>query len=505
MKKLQKLHLAVLFVVCCVSFSLAKPLEIWIMPNGANPQGILESILADFEKQSGLQTKVVVLDWGEAWSRIHSALEKGEGPDVLQLGTTWVPYYASKGWLAPLDSYQEQLKMGRFLENSLKTTKVLGDSSYYAVPWFVDARVLMGNRKILDSLQIKPEDVATYEGFKKALKTISNAALTTPEGISIAPYGFPGKSDWNIPHNFAPWIWSEGGDFLQDVNGSLQSALLNKQTIIGIRKYLGFVLDTLSSVETLKENTANVTQRFNNGELAFILNTSEVVMQTRIGQVDGGLQESPIGQAGLYTLPIPSGSEGSVSFVGGSNLCLPAAKAKSKNAIKLLEYLTQPGSLDRYTARIGFIPPDVNTLEKWGNDSLYVAMVSGAKSGKVYPSLPQWGEIEGMLVEMFSAIWSMLDEGGYYTESEFYNILAKYHQSINRKLGYSDTDSLPYSLDEFIKIVNSVYIAEAPASKDTVIAVDPHTSALKKNLWMVFLGVLLVIGIGFGIRKSLKG
>ena len=82
----------------------ATPLTIWIMPNGASPQEKLEQLLEAFSKSTGIPTRVEVLDWGEAWNRISTMLETGkDAPDVLQLGTTWVPYFAARGELKPLN------------------------------------------------------------------------------------------------------------------------------------------------------------------------------------------------------------------------------------------------------------------------------------------------------------------------------------------------------------------------------------------------------------------
>ena len=48
--------LAVLLLIA--GLVAAQPLEVWIMPNGANPQGMLEQRLALFEQETGLKTKV---------------------------------------------------------------------------------------------------------------------------------------------------------------------------------------------------------------------------------------------------------------------------------------------------------------------------------------------------------------------------------------------------------------------------------------------------------------
>lgn len=438
-----------LAMLALATATLSKPLEVWIMPNGANPQGIMEERLAEFKKETGIEAKVVVLDWGEAWSRITTALETGNGPDVLQLGTTWVSYFASQGRLAPLNPFSKSIGPDRFMATSWATTQVDGDSLFYAVPWFVDIRVLMANRRWLDANQIKASDIATVDGFRKTLANLHKANLVRDDGTKIFPYAFPGKSDWNIPHNFAPWIYSQGGDFIGKGNGQWRSMLLDRNTVIGIRRYIGFVLDSLMNPSALKENTAQVTGRFNNGEQIFSINTSEVIMQTRVSESQGGTLNSKIGTEGISTFPIPTGPGGSVAFVGGSNLALPRNKGKDPQALKLLLFLTRPDNLDKYTSKIGFLPPDRGVLQVWAQDSLYRVLVQQAENGKAYPNIPDWGTIESMLVEMFSAIWTLLDAGGIYTDEELFKILVQYNDRVNVALKVDPATVAPPSIADF--------------------------------------------------------
>ena len=125
MKFLRIAFLASLFAFSAAEVQAAKPLQVWIMPNGVNPQGILEERLALFTKETGLKTQVVVLDWGEAWNRISTALESGKGlPDVMQLGTTWVSYFSARGELAKLDPWLPEINPSRYVPVSWSTTGV---------------------------------------------------------------------------------------------------------------------------------------------------------------------------------------------------------------------------------------------------------------------------------------------------------------------------------------------------------------------------------------------
>ena len=128
----------------------SKPLTVWIMPNGASPQEILEKRLELYTKKTGIPTKVEVLDWGEAWNRITAALSGAQqAPDVLQLGTTWIPYFASRKEIKPLNDELSSIQPNRFVPVSWNTTQIDEDTTIYSVPWFIDIRAVLANKRIL--------------------------------------------------------------------------------------------------------------------------------------------------------------------------------------------------------------------------------------------------------------------------------------------------------------------------------------------------------------------
>ncbi len=104
------------------------------MPNGAQPQIVIEGLLSSFEKETGYKTKLKILDWGEAWARVHDALEKGEGPDVLQLGTTWIPYFADKNQLTVLNLKNKKIDLNRFIPINLRAGQIYGNLKQYSLP-----------------------------------------------------------------------------------------------------------------------------------------------------------------------------------------------------------------------------------------------------------------------------------------------------------------------------------------------------------------------------------
>lgn len=507
-----KLKAFVASLIFASSTFAAEPLQVWIMPNGASPQEKLESVLADFTKKTGLQTQVVVLDWGEAWGRISAALDGGKDlPAVLQLGTTWVPYFASRGTLMNLDPYKSTFDPSRFVPVSWNTTHVLGDSTIYSLPWFVDARALVANHRILSDNGVTAVDIATYDGFRKALQKIDAAKMALNDGTPIKAYAFPGKSDWNIPHNFAPWIWSAGGDFISvSPDGKIaRSSLLDSNTIKGVANYLSFILSGIVDRESLSQNTAQITQRFNNGELGFVLNTAEIVMQTRLPPEEGGLSVARIGRDGVMIYPVPQGDAGSVSFIGGSNLAIPAKFKRQKEALKLLEYLTSDEAQDAYTSHIGFLPPSQKLLDKWSQDSAYTVLVGCLRTGRAYPAIPEWGDIENILVSVFSEIWAAVEfESGSIAE-KLYGILVEGNNKLNGLFGIAP-DAEMLTQEHFTAIWEAALTkaegkpaaAEEAAKQEVASAGEEGGNAVP---FTVGLFVIVVIaGFAFAYKRKKK-
>ena len=480
-----------------------EPLTVWIMPNGASPQETLEKRLELFTKKTKIPTKVQVLDWGEAWGRISAALSGAQpAPDVLQLGTTWVPYFASRHEIKPLNAELGTVHADRFVPVSWNTTHIDGDTVIYSVPWFIDIRPVLANKRILKEYGLTRDSVYTYEGFVRAIRKVNKGAEILDDGANVCGYAFPGKSDWNIPHNFAPWVWSNGGSFVaKDSLGKWRSNILSEKTLVGVANYLRFIMDTLVSPEALQMNTAQIAQQFNNGELAFIVSTSEIVMQTRIQGSQGGLANARIGIDSIEVLPIPKGTYGSVSFIGGSNLAIPASN-KRKEAVELLQFLVDDENLDAYTKQIGFLPPSKKVLKGWAEDEDYRVLVKALESGRTYVAIPEWGGLEQLLVSMFSAVWEQMEIPSLYSDEKLYEIFKHYTYEMDKLLSFPTTSVM--TLAEFKDVWNSVLKKDEPTI--AVETQDSSTNAVESNMRkapLVF-GVMLVLGFLFAFIRRRK-
>ena len=308
-------------------------LSLWVMDNGIGSQRALGRIVKRFQRETKIPVSIRFLNWGEAFAEISKALSGADsaatnvnGPDVLQLGSTWVPFFASSGTIEPLDAYLEQVGATRFFKESFKAARLPQDSLVYSFPWFVDVRALYANEKMWKKLALKKEEVDSYSEFIGVLRAFAKNATGGSDGAAkVAPFALPGKGDWTGPQHMAPFIWSFGGDFITKTSAGYRSALLDSTTLKGLAYYLRIFADREISPYGLDENSVQETERFIGGGQLVLYGTSEIIRQMEIASKDGGLKDSPIAEDGVTIVEPLAGLSGIVSFVGGSHLVLPKA------------------------------------------------------------------------------------------------------------------------------------------------------------------------------------
>lgn len=139
------------------------------------------------------------------------------------------------------------------------------------------------------------------------------------DGIKVEPLGYPGKNDWNVIHNLAPWIWGAGGAFLSpDYN---HCWLNTRESLKGLRFYMDLALEGLVPIDCLELNSQQVEANFNNGRYATAL--------------------------------FPKGR---FQFLGGSNLGIFNSSKHHDQTWELIKYLVSPQKQIEYCKITGFMP-----------------------------------------------------------------------------------------------------------------------------------------------------
>lgn len=370
----------------------------WIMPNsGETEADFLEVIAPLLAENPDLNVEVTVLDWGSAWTKITTAATSGEGPDITQLGTTQVAAVAAMGALEDLSGiYWELGGEEAFVPATLPTTQILGGGEgRYAAPWFIDTRALFYRKDVCEAAGVNPEtDFATWDSFKAALAKIKG---TTIDGVEVTPLVMPGKNDWNVIHNFAPWIWGAGGDFIAEDN---KTSIVNSDAAFeGVKFYTELATEGLMSKSALEKNSAEVEAIFNAGEAATIFTGAYEIATLR--------REHPEFSENIGTVPFPAGPSGRYAFFGGSGLSVFKSSQNKEAAYRVIQYLMTTEAQVAYQRFCGNLPT-VNAAYETdfiSEEPLREAFKTQLQYGKAYPSVAGWGPSETILQKGLSNVW----------------------------------------------------------------------------------------------------
>ena len=370
----------------------------WVMPNSGDPENNLKEVLAPFlEQNKDIDVQLTVLDWGSAWTKITTAATSGEGPDITQLGTTQVAAVAAMGALEDLTGIYD--KFGgeeAFVPATLPTTQILGaGEERYAAPWFIDTRALFYRKDICEATGVNPEtDFETWDKFKAALEKMKGI---TVEGKEVAPLMMPGKNDWNVIHNFAPWIWGAGGEFIAADNKT--SVVDSEEAYEGVKFYTELATEGLMSMAALEKNSAEVEASFNAGEAAVIISGAYEIATLR--------REQPELAEKIGTAPFPAGPKGRYAFFGGSGLSVFKSSKNKEAAYRVIEYLMSTDAQVAYQRFCGNLPTVTAAYETEfvSEEPLREAFKTQLDFGKAYPSVAGWGPSETLLQKGLSNVW----------------------------------------------------------------------------------------------------
>jgi multiple sugar transport system substrate-binding protein len=393
-------------------------LQFWAMPNSPEPKHDLDALLADFEEQNpNIDVEITVLDWGSAWPKITTAATSGETPDIVQLGTTWVGSISSMNTLWNLHEKVNELG-GKdiFIPSGWRTSGIINSGIVSAIPWFIDVRALFYRRDVFKKLGLTDENLKNWDSFKETLKIIKEANLTIDEK-NVAPLGIPGKNDWNVIHNFAPWIWAGGGDFL---NPDLKTSALNSQMAVqGLSFYVNLVKEGLIPLECLELNTAQVSSNFNNGNYALYFDGPYEIKTLTTPPEQGGASTS-IAAKNFSVVNYPEGSAGRFTFVGGSNLAIFKTSKHKEKAWKVLKFLLQKEQQLSYCKNTGFLPARLDVFDNsyFTSDPNRKIYKEAVQYGRTYPCIPSWGLLEPILTRRFGIMWDKVLESNDSTSIE---------------------------------------------------------------------------------------
>ncbi len=402
-------------------------LDMWIMPNSQNAiDDLMEVARPYLSENSNIKLNVTLVDWGSAWTKTTAAATSSSAPDILQLGTTWVGAITDMNALADLTG---KINETDFLPQTMEYSKMTGSSMITAVPWFADTRALFYRKDACKKAGVDPnKDFATWDSFKAALKKLNNVEIN---GKKLSALGMPGRNDWNVVHNFAPWIYSAGGSF---VNSDFTKGTLDSQeTYNGVKFYSELAAEGLINKQALQSHTGDIESAFINGDYATSIIGPWNIDTLEANKTYNG--NNLVDNVGVALLP--SGPKGRFGFLGGSNLAVFDSSKNKTEAIRFINFLTGKNAQIEYCKKTGNLPVVKDAYnDPWITEhSMRKVFKEQINYAVAYPALPEWGPLETYAMMGLSEVWdNATGINGKYSASKTMDALKKANKELTKIL-----------------------------------------------------------------------
>ncbi len=360
-------------------------LELSIMHRGDNPIGDLQPLLDHFEAETHIHVGVTVLTWDEGWAEAVKMALYGHGPDVSEIGSTWIGNLVAMNALRPFN-LPEIYKIGGekvFLPASWHSGLVQDESTVYAIPWLTDTRLIYYLRRALEQAGL---DVNT------AFSSPAQMGLTFRhlQNSSFIPWALCTATPLRVLHDAASWVWSAGGEF---VSADGKQVLFDQpEARAGLRAYFELGQYLIPELRYLKGE--RVDELFVQGKVAAALSMPTAFL------IERRLNPERMEEWGVA--PVMN-----VPFVGGSNLVIWKHSRQPQNALKLIRWLTTPEAQNTYNMLSGLLPTRIESLTtpEFVADSSLARVAQSLRQGRSFPSIRLWGLIEEKLANALGQIW----------------------------------------------------------------------------------------------------
>lgn len=358
-----------------------KTITMWLMEGtNANADTYIEELKTAFSEATGATLEVQVQPWDGAHDKFVTAMAGGTGPDVAEVGTTWVPEFADAGGLDDLTEDIDAAGLADGLVNGLIEAGTL-DGAMYGMPWYAGVRSILGNRDMLEEAGVNSQP----QNWDELLTMVTTLEEHNPDWIS---FPVPGASIFSA----TPFIWGAGGEIATQDGDTWTAAIDAPAAIEGLTWYTDLALKHNSS-------TAAATTWVETDALAEFLQEKVPMFITGSWVPATIRQDNPELAEKLVAFTIPAkDSPVAPSFLGGSLMCRFTGTQEPELAFELIKLVTTGEFATRWAEETNFFPGTIEAMDEVvsGGDELTAVFAQQmTEGGKTVPVTPAWGKVEG--------------------------------------------------------------------------------------------------------------
>ncbi|MGZ8259696.1 MAG: sugar ABC transporter substrate-binding protein [Caldimonas sp.] len=337
-----------------------------------------ELLPAFHARHADIRVRVQQLPWTAAHEKLLTAYAGDALPDLCQLGNTWLPELTALDALEPLDAQVANAAIPRddyfagILDTNLMPTPS-GDR-LFGLPWYVDTRVLFYRTDLLRAAG-HPQPPQSWAEWLTAMRAVRQLGGGRSYG-ALLPL--------NEPDPLYALALQQGA-LLAD--GNTRGAFSQPPFRRALGFYAGIFREGLAPAMTATQ-ISNVWDEFARGLFAFYVSGP-----WNIGEFRRRLPRERQGDWATAPLPGPDGP--GFSTAGGSSLVIFKRSPRKVAAWRLVEYLSEPATMQRFHALTGNLPPRRSAWRapELAADPPSQAFARQLERVRAAPKIPEWERI----------------------------------------------------------------------------------------------------------------
>ncbi|MCD6449567.1 MAG: sugar ABC transporter substrate-binding protein [Thermotogaceae bacterium] len=384
MKKFVVFILVGILLVGTMAIAAKRTLKVLMPIGGGYTIEDQEAIAKEFEKaHPDVDIQMEFVGWGELWNKIITSIGAGAAPDVMYIGSRWIPALADMGAIIPLDKYITPEKKALYYRTVWDT--VTYKDHVWGVVRAMSTKAFIYNKALFKKYGVKVP--TNWDELLEAAKKIYHPDQGI-YGIAMA-----GKKFVSTVTQFQQYLYANDGRIV-DENGKV---VINDPKAV---KALEFYkeLSKYAQPGIIEWKREDLIKLFEAGKVGMFIDHVHNARKAMEKGID----------VGFFLIPGGPDSIKRYSTVIVTDCISISSQSKNVDlAIEFLNFMTSFEKQKEWDLKLGFVPPmikekDLPEFQKW----YWKPYIEAIRYG--YPEAVGIKDWEGVQDALLDAIHSVL-------------------------------------------------------------------------------------------------
>ncbi len=349
----RRARIAALVIVACllgaaVAASAAPAtLRVLLPIGGGYTEEDQQALATEFMRQRpDVRVDMEFVGWDALWDRIITSIAAGNAPDIIYIGSRWIPALADMGAIIPLDEYITQEKYDLYYPTVWDTVRYEG--KIWGIVRAMSTKALLYNRGLFERYGVQPPT---------DWDEVLDAARKLHHPPTLYGFGLPGNRFVSTVTEFQNWLYANNGR-ITDEQGR---ATIDQPEAV---EALDFYINGLgqyaqpSPVEWRREDLIRL---FKSQTIGMYTDHVFSAIEAIGSGIDVGISMIPKG---------PRGVQPYATVLVTDSIAIPTQARNRDLAVEFALFMTSFDNQSKWDELLGFVPPmpqeaSLPTFQQW--------------------------------------------------------------------------------------------------------------------------------------------